>query len=74
MKAAVANLEERLNALLVARVPSKLSKRARPTAIDVTEIAYHGQDEQDDEPIRRSCGILTLYLSGQRSTYNPISC
>jgi putative transposase len=52
--AELARLEERVNELLVARLPKNLLKRARPGAIDVTEIAYHGQHEEDDEHIRRS--------------------
>lgn len=47
-------LEERVNELLVARLPKKLLKRARPAAIDVTELPYHGQHEETDEHIRRS--------------------
>lgn len=47
-------LEERVNELLVARLPKTLLKRARPAAIDVTEIPYHGEHEEDDEFIRRS--------------------
>jgi len=52
--AALERLEERVNDLLVTRLPKKLLKRARPAAIDVTEIPYHGQHEADDEHIRRS--------------------
>ncbi len=52
--AALERLEERVNDLLVTRLPKKLLKRARPAAIDVTEIPYHGQHEEDDEHIRRS--------------------
>jgi putative transposase len=51
---ALARLEERINELLVARLPENLLKRARPAAIDVTEIPYHGEHEEDDEFIRRS--------------------
>jgi putative transposase len=51
---ALARLEERVNDLLVARLPENLLKRARPAAIDVTEIPYHGEHEEDDEFIRRS--------------------
>lgn len=52
--AALERLEERVNDLLVTRLPKKLLKRARPAAIDVTEIPYHGQHAEDDEHIRRS--------------------
>jgi hypothetical protein len=51
---ALARLEECVNALLVARLPKNLVKRARPAAIDVTEIADHGKHEEEDEFIRRS--------------------
>lgn len=51
---ALVRLEQQVNALLVARLPQKLLKRARPAAIDVTEIPYHGQHDEDDEHIRRS--------------------
>jgi putative transposase len=51
---ALARLEERVNELLVARLPKNLLKRARPAAIDVTEIPYHGEHEEEDEFIRRS--------------------
>jgi len=53
-ESALAQLEQRLNELLVARLPKKLLKRARPAAIDLTEIPYHGQHEPEDEYIRRS--------------------
>lgn len=51
---ALVRLEERVNELLVARLPKNLLKRDRPAAIDVTEIPYHGEHEEDDEFIRRS--------------------
>jgi Transposase DDE domain len=47
-------LETRLNGLVVARLPPKLLRAYLPCAIDVTEIAYHGQHEDNDEGIRRS--------------------
>jgi len=52
-EAELARLEERVNELLVARLPTSLLKRSRPSAIDVTEIAYHGKHDQDDEHVRR---------------------
>lgn len=52
--AALRQLEDRVNELLVARVPKNLLKRARPVAMDVTEIPYHGEHATDDEFIRRS--------------------
>jgi putative transposase len=51
---ALGRLEERVNELLVARLPKNLLKRPRPAAMDVTEIPYHGEHEEDDEFIRRS--------------------
>ena len=53
-EAALERLEARVNELLVARLPKKLLNRARPAALDVTEIPYHGQHEEEDEHIRRS--------------------
>lgn len=50
---ALEQLEKRVNELLVVRLPKGLLKRARPAAIDVTEIPYHGQHDEDDEHIRR---------------------
>ena len=47
-------LEARLNGLLVSCLPAKLLRSYQPCAIDITEIAYHGQHEADDEDIRRS--------------------
>ncbi len=46
-------LEARLNDMVVARLPPKLLKAYLPCAIDITEIAYHGQHEDSDERIRR---------------------
>ena len=46
-------LEAMVNALLVARLPKGLLKRARPCAVDFTDIPYHGQHEDDDEVVRR---------------------
>ena len=48
------SLEERLNDLLIARLSPKLLRSYLPCAVDITEIAYHGQHEDDDEGIRRS--------------------
>jgi putative transposase len=46
-------LEDRLNALVNARLPPKLLSDYLPCAIDITEVAYHGQHEDSDEGIRR---------------------
>jgi putative transposase len=51
--AELARLEERVNQMLVTRLPKNLLKRSRPSAIDVTEIAYHGKHDEDDEHVRR---------------------
>ena len=47
------NLEATINTLLVARLPKKLLRQALVGAIDITEIPYHGQHEEEDENIRR---------------------
>lgn len=49
----LAELEETVNALLVARLPKKLLDRPLRCAIDITEIPYHGQHEDDDQGVRR---------------------
>jgi len=46
-------LEATVNAMLVARLPKNLLKRARPCAVDFTDLPYHGQHEADDEYVRR---------------------
>ncbi len=46
-------LETHLNDLMVARLPPKVLRAYHPCAIDMTEIAYHGQHEASDEGIRR---------------------
>lgn len=53
-ESSVAELEKQVNKLLVSRLPQGLMKRSRPTAIDVTEIPYHGQHEAEYEYVRRS--------------------
>ena len=49
----LSGLEKQVNKLLVARLPKGLLKRARPAAIDVTEIPYHGKHDEEDDHIRR---------------------
>jgi putative transposase len=49
----LARLEATVNEMLVARLPKNLLKRARPCAVDFTDLPYHGQHEADDEYIRR---------------------
>ncbi len=51
--ARLGELEATVNALLVARVPQGLLNRARPCAVDFTDIPYHGRHEADDEHVRR---------------------
>jgi hypothetical protein len=46
-------LEASMNTLLQRRLPKKLLAPALPGAIDLTEIPYHGQQEPDDETVRR---------------------
>lgn len=46
-------LEHTVNAMLVARIPKGLLTRARPCAVDFTDLPYHGQHEADDAYVRR---------------------
>jgi putative transposase len=47
-------LESSLNKLLVQRLPKKLLRSSLPGAIDITEIPYHGQHDEQEETVRRS--------------------
>jgi putative transposase len=49
----LAQLEVMVNEMLVARLPKNLLKRARPCAVDFTDLPYHGQHEADNDQIRR---------------------
>lgn len=49
----LANLEASMNTLLVKQLPKKLLRSRLPAAIDITEIPYHGQHEEDEEMVRR---------------------
>ena len=49
----LAVLEDRVNAMLVARLPKKLLDKQLVCAVDFTDIPYHGQHEADDDLIRR---------------------
>jgi len=49
----LAELEATVNKLLVARLPKGVLNRARPCAVDFTDLPYHGQHEDDDEYVRR---------------------
>jgi hypothetical protein len=71
-------LEDRLNTLVVARLPPKLLSDYLPCAVDMTEIAYHGQQEDSDEGIRRGKAksgtthfhcYATLYTVKRRKRY-----
>jgi putative transposase len=46
-------LEASMKRLLQRQLPKKLLQPALPGAIDLTEIPYHGQQEADDETVRR---------------------
>jgi putative transposase len=50
----MAEVEQRANVMLAARLPKQLLQSKLPAAIDLTEIPYHGQHEEEDEWIRRS--------------------
>ena len=47
-------LESKVNKMLVSRLPGKLLHSKLPGAIDVTEIPYHGNHDEDDDHVRRS--------------------
>jgi putative transposase len=49
----LAKLEASMNTLLVKQLPKKLLQPRLPGAIDITEIPYHGQHEEDEEMVRR---------------------
>ena len=72
-------LEQRVNELLVARLPAKLLKKRLACAADYTDIPYHGQHEVDDDRVRRgraksgtthfhSFGTLTVLHRHKRYT------
>ncbi len=50
----VSQLENRVNAMLVSRLPRTLLKSKLPGAIDLTEIPYHGAHAADDAYVCRS--------------------
>lgn len=50
----LSELEAKVNQMLVSRLPGKLLRSKLPAAIDVTEIAYHGEHDEEDDHIRRS--------------------
>ena len=71
-------VEDKLNMLVTARLPPKLLTDYLPCAIDITEIAYHGQHEESDEGIRRGKAksgtthfhcYATLYTVKRRKRY-----
>jgi len=49
----LAVVERRLNAALAAKLPSSLRKKRQRLAIDLTEIPYHGQPQEDPRELRR---------------------
>ena len=49
----VMDVEQAANSALTCRLPKKLFKSALAGAIDITDIPYHGQHEEDDESVRR---------------------
>jgi putative transposase len=49
----LAQIEQIVNHMLVARLPKSLLKRARPCAADMTDIPYHGKHTDDDDRVRR---------------------
>jgi putative transposase len=49
----LAQLEETVNEMLLARLPKKLFHKARPCAVDFTEIPYHGRHEAEYDLVRR---------------------
>lgn len=57
-RAGLHQLEQRLNQALQEQVPPKLRRRLRKrhceVALDLTDLPYHGQPENDEEEIRRS--------------------
>jgi putative transposase len=53
-EASMTAIQSRVNQMLAERLPKKLLRSKLPAAIDITEIAYHGQHDEDDEWIRRS--------------------
>lgn len=72
-------LEQRVNQLLVARLPPKLLKKCVVCAVDYTDIPYHGQHEVNDDRVRRgraksgtthfhSFGTLTVLHRHKRYT------
>jgi len=74
----LAKLEASMNALLVKHLPKKLLRSRLPGAIDITEIPYHGQHEEDEEMVRRGRAksgtthfhcFATLYVVKENKRY-----
>ena len=57
-RAGLQHLEQRLNRALQTQIPPKLRRRLRKrrveVAVDLTDLPYHGQPEEDEQEIRRS--------------------
>jgi putative transposase len=77
-EATMAEIQSTVNEMLVERLPRKLLKSRLPAAIDLTEIPYHGQHDEDDEWVRRSKPkhgtshfhmYATLYVVKQNKRY-----
>jgi len=49
----VSTLEAQLNEILVAHLSKHLLAKPLPCAVDITEIPYHGQHDEEDEGVRR---------------------
>jgi putative transposase len=74
----MAEAERRVNVMLVERLPKPLLKAKLPAAIDLTEIPYHGQHEEEDVWVRRGQAkhgtthfhvYATLYVVKQNKRY-----
>lgn len=50
----LAELEEAMNALLVAQLPAAMLRGRHEVVFDMTEIPYHGEAQRDEKEIRRS--------------------
>lgn len=71
-------LERRINEMLTAKLPPKLLKKTLPGAIDLTELPYHGQHDEDDPYVRRGLAkqgtthfftFATLYVVKKNRRY-----
>lgn len=74
----MADLEKQVNQMLTAQLPRNLCKSSLPAAIDLTELAYHGQHPPDDPYVRRGRAkagtthffvFATLYVTKKNKRY-----